>query len=466
MQISILSGIKADANADFRATLPRNLAPVVLETGISKGYLRPAEGVVELSSGPGLDRGGIAWNGVCHRVMGTKLVGVSESGGITTLGDVGGSLRVIMDYSFDKLGIASNGVLKYWDGSILTTLSDPDAGYVRDMVWSDGYWVLTDGEFIAVTDLNDPYAVNPLKYGSSESDPDPIMGLDRLRGEVWAMNRHSIEVFRNIGGSGFPFKRVYGALIPKGAIGTHSFCQFAETIAFVGSGRNEAPAVYLAGAGVAQRISTREVEKILQEYSEAELSGLLLEARVGAGQQELLMHLPNRSLVFNLSATTLAQIPIWYELTSSIDGLGRYRAQNVVWCYSKWIVGDTESSRLGTLVLDESTHYGEDVGWEFTTPIVYSGGKGATIHQLELVGLPGRVAFGSDAVVWTSYSEDGETWSQERAIAVGKQGQRNKRLVWFRQGSLRNYRVQKFRGTSEAHVSFARLEAEVEALNG
>ena len=113
-----------------------------------------------------------------------------------------------------------------------------------------------------------------------------------------------------------------------------------------------------------------------------------------------------------------------------------------------------------------STHFGETVGWEFGTAILYNESNGVVIHDLELVGLPGHAALGIDPTIWTSYSLDGETWSQEKAIHAGKQGQRTKRLVWRRQGHMRNYRIQQFRGTSDTRISFARLEMTVEPLNG
>jgi hypothetical protein len=65
MQIPILNGIYADAAPDFRTSYPKNLVPVPKQTGISAGYLRPADGVVEAGTGPGVGRGGINWNGVC-----------------------------------------------------------------------------------------------------------------------------------------------------------------------------------------------------------------------------------------------------------------------------------------------------------------------------------------------------------------------------------------------------------------
>jgi len=64
----------------------------------------------------------------------------------------------------------------------------------------------------------------------------------------------------------------------------------------------------------------------------------------------------------------------------------------------------------------------------------------------------------------TSYSLDGKSWSQDHFISAGGPGETRKRLVWRRQGFMRNFRVQRFRGTSAAKISFLRLEAQVEAL--
>jgi len=56
------------------------------------------------------------------------------------------------------------------------------------------------------------------------------------------------------------------------------------------------------------------------------------------------------------------------------------------------------------------------------------------------------------------------SWSQDRFINAGTIGDTRKRLVWFQQGHMRNMRVQRFRGDSDAHVSFLSLEARLEPL--
>lgn len=465
MQIPIISGIYTDSSSDFRISYPRNLEPVPLEQGISSGYLRPADGIVSYGTGPGIDRGGINWNGVCYRVMGTSLVSISSTGAITVLGDVSGTGQVTFDYSFDRLAIASGGRLYYWNGTTLSQVTDPDLGTVIDLQWVDGYFMTTDGTNLVVTELNDPTQVNPLKYGSSEADPDPIKGLLKLRNEIYALNRYTIETFQNIGGSLFPFQRVEGAMIQRGCVGTFACAVFIDKIAFVGGGRNEAISVWLGLNGFSEKISTREVDLILGAYTETQLSNVVCENRVSASQHLLYIHLPDQTLVFNAEASKALSTPVWYTLTSSVVGKSQYRAKNFVRCYDKWIVGDPTSTSYGYLSETISSHYGALVGWEFGTQIVYNEGRGAIIHELELVALPGRAAFGDDPTVWTSYTLDGENWSLEIPRIAGKFGQNLKRINWLQQGFMRHWRIQKFRGTSDSHMSFARLEARIEGMN-
>lgn len=465
MQVPILNGVFADATGDFRTAYPLNRVPVPKSTGISEGYLRPADGIVTFGAGPGVGRGGIAWNGALYRVMGTKLVRVSDSGGVTTLGEVGGSEMVAMDYGFDRLGVWSAGHLYFWTGDTFLQVTDPDMGAVHGGCYLAGYWLSTDGTSIIATDLNDPTSVNPLRYGSAESDPDEIMAVARLKSELVAFGRHSVEFFSNIGGAGFPFSRIEGAQVSRGMIGRRAFAPLGESFAFVGSARNEAPAVYMLGAGTSAKISTREIDVMLSGYGDDALSSMYVESRTEKGHQHLLIHLPDVTLCYDLAASQAAEEPVWFRLSSAVVGTSRYRARGFVRCYDRWIVEDPLSSSLGAMTSDVGSHYGSHVGWQFDTLVIYNQSKGAAIHEIELVALPGRVAFGDAPVVWTSYSEDGETWSMERPTPAGAQGNRRARIAWRRQGRIRGYRMQRFRGTSDAHVGFVRLEVQPEGLN-
>ena len=464
MQIPILSGVYADESSDFRAAYPVNLMPIPQSNGISAGYLRPADGIVLSGTGPGISRGGVNWNGTCYRVMGTKLVSISSLNVVAILGDVGGTGQCFFDYSFDRLAIVSGGNLYYWDGTTLTQVTDADLGVSIDAVWVDGYFMSTDGASIVVTDIGNPLSVATLSYASSEIDPDPINSLMKLRNEIYAVNRYTTEVFRNVGGNAFPFQRIEGAQIQKGSLGTSCSCVFIETIAFLGSGRNESPGIFLGANATANKISTREIDEILSTFPETDLSFTLLEARNTKNQNHLWVHLPDRTVVYDANASQIIGEPVWFTLTSGVETFSTYRAKHLVWCYDKWLVGDPSSYNFGYLSDAISSHWDQPSRWEFSTSIVYNDSLGAIFNELELVCLTGRVSSTADPLITTSYSVDGESWSQDKAIRAGRQGERVKRLVWFQQGHMDSWRIQRFRGNSDAFLTVARLEARLEPL--
>lgn len=461
MQIPVMNGVYSDKVSDLRTSYPVNLIPVPKENGISQGYLRPAEGVVHIADTSDIDRGGINWNGVQYRVIGDGLFRVNKDNTIENVGIVKGIGQATMVYSFDYLAIASQGALYLYDGVTVRQVTDGDLGVVKDVLWVDGYFMTTDGEFLAVTELNDPFAVNPLKYGSAEIDPDPVMAIEKIHNEVYAVGRYTIEVFDNTGGDLFPFSRIEGAMVPRGTLGTYTCCNMGGALFFVGSGRSEQVAVYVAGAGDSQKISMREIDQVLAGYTEAVLSECLLESRVLAGHQWLYFHLPDQTLVYDLAASGATQTPIWFTLKTN----GQYSARNFVWCDDRWTVGHTSQNKLGAITNDVSSHWGERVDWEFGTTILYNESFGALFHRLELVALTGNIDFDKKPTICTQYSVDGETWSTERFINAGGYAQRAKRLVWMQQGHMRNWRIQRFKGNSDARISIIRLEAQIEPLS-
>lgn len=460
MQIPVMNGIYANDVSDLRTSYPVNLVPVPKENGISNGYLRPAEGVELLAETDGLERGGIVWNGVLYRVIGSNLCTVSSTGDISIIGDVGSGGICNLDYSFDYLAINSGSDLYLLKGGTLKRVTDSDLGLVKDVIWIDGYFMTTDGNYLIVTELNNPFEVNALKYGSAELDPDPVQSLAKIRNEVYAVGRYTIELFDNVGGENFPFARIDGAAIPRGSLSTTTSCVFMEMLAFVGGGKNEPPAIYLGTNGQSNKISNREIDQILSSYTEAQLSSGLLEARILDGHQWLYFHLPDQTIVYDLAATQATQNPVWFILKTN----GKYCARNFTWAYNKWVVGHATQNKLGVTTNEISSHFGEVVDWEFGTIIVYNEGRGVVFHQLELVCLTGHIDFNKDPVISTQYSIDGETWSTERFIRSGGYAHRAKHLIWLQQGYMRNWRIQKFKGNSDSRLSIIRLDAKLEQL--
>jgi hypothetical protein len=490
MQIPILSGVYSQRGPDFEASYPLNLVPNFQKTSISGGYLRSAPGIDTFAIGAGTDRGGYNWNDTLYRVSGTKLISVSSTGIVTIVGDVGGSTRVTLTSSFDRLAIASNEQLWYYNGTTLSQVTDTDLGVCLDIVWQDGYFISTDGTSIVLTDLNDPTSVNPLAYGSAEADPDSILGLLTIRGELYVLGQRTIEVFYNTGvvtdAAPDPFARQRGAQIDKGIVGTHAKTLFLDTFAFCGAGRNEQPKIYVAGQGVATPISTRGIERILGDLSSADLATIVLETRNSEGSNTLYVHLPDQTLCYDHEASQAAEEPIWYRLASGVYGNQAYRARNFTYAYGQWHCGDIESSNLGVLVDTDDLQFGEQSIWQFDCALIYglgsggsindmasyrfnamlaSWGGGAICHNLELIGFYGRALPGKEPIAFMSWTDDGLTFSQERAAKTGFSGQRSLRVAWRRNGFFRNWRGFRFRGVTGTPISFSRLEAQLEPLN-
>lgn len=474
MKVPITAGIYTDSEGAIRVAYPVNMTWVPPQDGIDDGHLRPADGIEAFATGEGADRGALvlpadhAVGGGTHfRVSGTKLVTVSSSGVVASLGDIPGSDLARLDFSFDRIGIAANGDLYYWDGITLTQVTDPDVGVVNDMIWIDGYFMVTDGQFIAVTELADPTSVLTTKYEGTDI-PDPIQCLLKANKQAHVVSRHAIDVFQNVGGSGFPFKLAQSAHIAKGAIGERAACVFNDAIAFVGGGRNasgsDAPGVWLGRNAETIKLSSREIDKLLLEYSEADLATVTLETVVDVGSQFLFVHLPDRTLVYVADAPAAAGTPAWCTLTTAIAGFSKYRARNIVRAAGSWIVGDPSSSAIGRWTQSSSQHYGQDVRWEFSTPMLYNNGRGAIVKELELVALTGFGPEGRDSTVATAYSTDGRKWSPDRTIPVGQRGDTERRLRWFNQGPIRNRRIQRFTGDSGSRLTAQHAEAQFEDL--
>lgn len=463
MRVNLVSGITADETAEFRTSYPLNCEVVAVSNKIAAAQFRLTSGAVSSATGPGTDRGGIFWDktGLMYRVMGTKLVSMTSSGTVATIGDVGGSGPVTLDFSFDRLIIRSGTSLYYYNATLgLIQVTDPDLGPVLDCIWIDGYTMTTDGTSIVVTELNDPTSVQPLKYGSAEEDPDMVTGLIKVRDEANVLGRFTIQIFQNVGGNGFPFAAVKGATIPVGCVGPNAKCLFADSFAFVGSARDEALGVYLAGSGSASRISDRFIDDELAKV--ADPAQIILENRSSRGERRLIVHLPDKALVFLANASRQLQQSVWYIAQS---GIGKpYRLRNAVAAYGKTWVGDTESAAIGELTDTVSTHFGEACQWQFDAGPIYNDGKGFILKSVELVGLPGRVPVGEEPAMFLSMTKDGETFSVERSLPMGVRGERARRIQWRPFQNFPLWAGLRFRGVNKATPGFVALEIDVEPL--
>lgn len=482
MQVPLLNGTYTDIGAEFRTSYPHNLIPVLKDTGISKFFLRSAEGLTRFDDGTvtltGNDRGGLNWQGNCYRVIGTNFVSVSQSGTIKVLGQVpddGNPVAMAYGYTNQGIGIVTAKTLWFYtiqtpSGSTnptptLQRCTDPNLGNPIDLIWFAGYFVMSDGTFSFVTQLANQFTLNSQLYGSDSNSPDPLNGHLKFRNELYLCNRYTIAVMDNTGGTGYPFTENTGATIQKGVIGPQAKCITSQGFAFVGSAQDEEPSVWLSvGLGIASEIATREIVTIMGTYTEAQLYTATLEYRKEKTAQYIYLHLPDYTFVYDVATSQRAGEPIWFVLDSSSDGTGAWRGWHPVYCYGKFIFGDKTSSQIAFLDGTTAQQYGTNARWGFDTIYAYNAGHPVQVETIELMGTYGRAALGDDPSVSMQYSNDGRIWSAPRFISTGKQGNTKKRVQWRPKNFFRNFRSFRFAGYSAAPVSFAALEFEGEKL--
>ena len=452
MQVPIQSGVRSD-KAGYATTYPINLQHEVRESGISKGQLVTTRGIAPFAEGPGIDRGGAVFKGDHYRVMGRKLVRVDADGTITEIGNVGNDSRPVgFSQDFERLAIRSAEKLWYWDCDTLRKVADFDLGKVLDADWMDGYFVTTDGEFIVVTELLDPTSVDALKYGSAESDPDPLTGVHVFEEELYGFGRYSIQVFRNVGSSGFPFQNVRGATISVGCVSADAKVRIGQTLAFVGGARDEPVGIYVLAGGTATRISPPEIDDML---AEADDQTIVLEARLFGDEQHLVVHLDDRAIVLAIRASAETGAGAWHIAHSGY--FGPYRARFAVYCYGKHIVGDPASKALGVLTHETDTHFDDTAHWRFDAGLLFDEGRGLIVREVELFGRkPDK-----PTTIWLSMTRDGQTYSRE----VGRKlrGRRAEKMHWAPNARVAQVAGFRFRGTGT--VAVARCDMRGEGLN-
>ena len=162
-EISIVSGIYSNDIADYRQSYPLNYYPSVMDSGMSKSYLRQTPGASLFATGNGAARGEIQFNGIEYRVTGPTLLRVYSNGVVEELGSIPGAGRVSMARSFDRICIVADGKAFYWsEGAGLVQVTDPNFTRAIDVIFVDGYFLFIDDQYIFNSSLQDPEQFDPL----------------------------------------------------------------------------------------------------------------------------------------------------------------------------------------------------------------------------------------------------------------------------------------------------------------
>jgi len=454
--ITLIKGDKVGAETDYRDYLPVNMTAVLRPILKANGYMVQHPGLVQYATGQGIDRGGIYNERQTehYRISLGSLISVSANGATNVLGAISGKKNAALPYSFNSQAIITDGRMWLYTGT-LNEITDTDLGNPIDGVWVDNVYLLTDGEYLFHTDLADETSIDPLKFATSEFSPDPTLGVGKTPdNKVIVFNRYSTEFFVNTANENFAFTRIATRAVKLGVVGTFCKTELLDRWVVMGGRKEEAVSIHYIGVGSAQKIGTRETDKIIGQYTEPELSECTLETRVEDGYQYIIVHLPNEVLLYNHKiAENIGLEYAWTIVKTDVQGTKPWRAIHGVFEPRKgvWVYGDKLDSNIGILDENVVTHYGEIAEWELRTPLMHL--ESMSINELELETIPGFTV-DADSTVATSVTFDGFTYSKEFWELYGNPSDYQRRFILRALGYVNDKIGFKFRGATKSKMAF------------
>lgn len=476
--IPIPLGYYQSTSLPFAAQRCVNWIPIIPEnSSLNDRMLMQPLGIKEFSNtlNPG-GRGGWDLDEVPFFVNGNSLVSTSSLGVTTNHGAITGFGMVSMASSTRHLVIVVPGVTAYvFDNTTdtLTEIADPDFVTSDTVVFKDAFFVFTssDGKVFFHSELNDPLDFNALDFGTSEISPDPIISAHVNHNELFILNSKTIELFQNIGGSGFVFQRIPGANIQKGCHAKHSPIEFDNSFCFVGGGENELSAIWkVVSSANAQKISTDAIDAAIQKFTRDEISESFSMTYTERGQTLALFtfessRIPSRTFVYNATASALSGISVWFEFQSGIED-NNFQIASVIKAYGKLLVSDLTSGLIGELDRKTLDYYGEPIlRLAASQPFnqdglpIFAGEIEATLES----GVGLTSGQGSIPKIRMSFSDNGgRSFKGEFKRNIGKIGEYFHRMIWRKQGRIPVARTLEFKVTDRVDANFIKLAATAE----
>jgi len=482
-----------------------NLFPeIVPEAGKEPAFLQRAPGLKLLNTlGTGPIRGLWAFSsddGIGFVVSGNELYKINNAYTATLLGTVSGAGPVSMADNGTQLFIACNGPSYIYNNttSVFGAITDPDFPGAVTVCYLDGYFVFNqpNSQLMWVTAILDGTNINALDFASTEGSPDGLIAVASNFREVWAFGTNSIEVWYDVGGTGFPLQRIQGAFNELGCAAPYSVAKMDNGLFWLGRDRRGQGIVYRANGYAGVRISTHAVEWQIQQY--ADMSDAIGYTYQQDGHSFYVLIFPSANTTWVYDAATQA----WHERAGFVDGqFTRHQSNCQMAFQNKIVVGDFQNGNIYAFDLDDYSDNGSIQKWLRSWRALPTGTNTlnrTTQHMLQLdcesgVGLNGFVipetiyletelsdylitesndyliadqetttTQGADPQVMLRFSDDGgHTWSNEHWKSMGKIGEYYRRVIWRRLGMTTKLRDRVYEISATDPVKIAIMGAEL-----
>lgn len=393
-------------------------------------------------------------------VVGSEtLYEVSATGTVTSRGSVAldGRRAYLTSNGTDGGGqvLVKSGASGYiFDlaANTLTAVSDVDFLSAYGPVWyRDGYFFnLQEGENAwQISALNDGSSWDGGDVAAKSITHDPLRAGCAVGRVIWLLGQYTTEPWYNNGAT-FPWTPVSGALIEIGIHAPASLATLGGQPYWIGSSERGALGAYRASSETtAERISTNAIERIWAGYET--LADAVGWAYSVEGHAFYVVTFPDiATWVFDARTGFWHERGLWVPETSRYTP---YEGRCHAYYAGRHLVGSIRSGAIYALSETTETEAATAARrWLRRVPAFQAEHRVTRHHKLSLdlvagVGTRGTGA-GADPVIGMRYSNDsGRTWSVERTMRMGAQGETTTVPEWHRLGQSRTGRAYEFTGS-------------------
>lgn len=397
--------------------------------------------------------------------VGTAL-GTVSGDGFVSMADNGTQLMIVVPGSDAYIYNRSTDVFAAVTDTVFTTTLGPSNG----VNYIDGFFVHTSSksgseDTIFHSNLNDGLTYTATDFGSAAVDPDKIkIGHVHLN-KFYALGSETIEVFDNVGGSGFVFQRRDGFVIPKGILANFTVSEFDGGFVFLGAGVNEQPALWKVTGSSLTRLSTTTIQDQIAKFTDTEISNAFTWISGVGGAYFIHLTIGDKTFSYDSTASNLSGSKIWHNRTSyNNDVVGRDRANGAVTAYGRVIVNDYLSGRIGELSDSTYDEYGNEIIRTVASQPLTDLNEPINVSYVELAvesGVGDSTTEDPQISLEVSY-DGGRSFGSKRYRSIGEQGDWLIRPRWPYLGRVDTQAVFRFTISEKVKVVLLKLMAWVE----
>ena len=398
-----------------------------------EGQILPRPGITQFGSDFNFQaRGAFTWNGFLYMVFGTDLQRIDdvETGAFTTIGTIAGSAVIVTAIGFNEAVIVAKGIATYTldKGDILTDISlNLNFVPVVDVAHIDGRFVYipADGDPAFFSDVGAAGTVDVLSFFDAEELPDLNNAVWNFANTLYIGGTDSVELFRDVGSTPNPFKRIDGARHRYGFIGAK--LEYTSSFLFLGREKDQDFGFYAIGPGTTVKISNAFIDQILSTYAPEELEECVPGRIKWRGYDIATFSLARDAFGF-LKGN-------WFRLETLVAGVSKPWVGGFITQFNG-IYFTASKKKMGKFE-DVDEDFGESV-----TRVIEIGFKHPNNERFSCQSIEIGISQGFNPLVGTValfMSRDNVLYGPAIYRDLGNIGEYSKKLAWNEAGGLGNY---------------------------